>query len=248
MRIAQLLASSILAFAALVPPVTAEPITAASDPAQQYELFKPAGYPGDRHWPVLIVLDPRGRADSALAMAQPGAAANGWLVLSAYGSRSDDREQLTMDALQALLREAGTRYAYDPKRVYLAGMSGTAKSLWVADRALQGMVAGCIGAGGARPPELGTPKAPVPAFFGLAGTKDFNYREMRALDAELARAGSTHAFAVFEGTHGWPPPEGFTRAIGWLELQAMRSGRAPKREEWIDAQLAAARARTSSTT
>jgi poly(3-hydroxybutyrate) depolymerase len=78
--------------------------------------------------------------------------------------------------LQALLREAGARYAYDPKRVYLAGMSGTAKSLWIAERALHGMVAGFIGAGGARPSELGALRLPAPAYFGLAGTKDFNYR------------------------------------------------------------------------
>jgi predicted esterase len=245
MRFPQLRAVLIPLLAALAVPVAAEPIAAASNPAQRYELFKPEGYPGERRWPVLIVLDPRGRAESALAMAQPGAAANGWLVLSAFGSRSDDREQLTMDALQALLREAGARYAYDPKRVYLAGMSGTAKSLWVADRALGGLVAGLIGAGGARPPELGGLKQPAPAFFGFAGTTDFNYREMRELDDELARVGSRHAFAVFDGAHGWPPREDFTRAIDWLELQAMRSGLAQKREPWIDAQLAAARARAS---
>jgi predicted esterase len=246
MRFPPFLAGWLLALSALAAPAAAEPIAVSANPAQKYELFKPDGYPGDKRWPVLIVLDPRGRAESALAMAQAGAAANGWLVLSAYGSRSDDREQLTMDALQALLREAGTRYAYDPKRVYLAGMSGTAKSLWIAERALHGMVAGFIGAGGARPSELGALRLPAPAYFGLAGTKDFNYREMRELDADLARVGATHAFGVFEGAHGWPPPEDFTHAIDWLELQAMRSGLAPKRDAWIDAQLAASRARANS--
>src|SRR4029077_12302821 len=103
--------------------------------------------------------------------------ANGWLGRSAEGGRSDDREQLTFDALQALLREAGARYAYDPRRVYVAGMSGTAESLWVADRALHGLVTGYIGAGGGRPSELGALKDP-PLFFGFAGKLDFNYREM----------------------------------------------------------------------
>jgi hypothetical protein len=130
--------------------------------------------------------------------------------------------------------------------VYLAGMSGTAKSLWVADRALSGMVAGLVGAGGARPPELGALKHTAPAYFGFAGTRDFNYREMRELDGDLARVGSAHAFAVFDGAHGWPSPEGFTRAIDWLELQAMRSGFTARREGWIDAQLAAARGRADS--
>jgi predicted esterase len=242
------LLSLVLVIASMAPVrAGAEALATASDATQRYEAYTPDGYPGTRRWPLLILLDPRGRADAALDMARPAAKANGWIVLSAYGSRSDDREQRTFDALQALLREAGARYAYDPKRVYIAGMSGTAKSLWVADRALHGLVAGYIGAGGGRPPELGPLKpGAAPPWFGFAGNADFNYREMRELDAALAQAGGVHRLAVFEGRHGWPRAEGaFGEAIDWFELQAMRSGTAARREEWIDAQLQSARARAA---
>jgi predicted esterase len=236
-----MLVAALVAHAALADEAPRSDIATQADSAQHYDLFLPDGYPGERKWPVLIVLDPRGRGEAALAIARPGAQADGWIVLSSRNSRSDDREQLTFGALQALLREAGSRYAIDPRRVYIAGMSGTAKSLWVADAQLHGLVAGYIGSAGARPPELGVLHAPPP-FFGFTGTRDFNHREMREFDDTLAQAGGAHRLEVFDGPHGWPAPEQFALAIDWLELQAMRDGPAPRREPWIDEQLAKARA------
>jgi predicted esterase len=221
-------------------------IAARADPAQRYDLYLPPGYPGGRKWPALIILDPRGRTEWVMERARPAAAANGWLVLASHQSRSDDREQITLDALQALLRELATQYRYDPRRVYVAGMSGTAKSLWVVDQAAHGLVAGYFGAGGGRPPELAGLKAAGPAFFGYAARHDFNFQEMRDLDAQLARAGGPHRLENGDGGHGWPEdPAMFTAAIDWLELIAMVEGRTPRREDWIDAQLAARRAQAA---
>ena len=58
------------------------------------------------------------------------------------------------------------------KRVYLAGMSGTAKTLWVVQPVLRDRVAGLIGSGGARPPELPALQG-APPFFGFAGHDGF---------------------------------------------------------------------------
>jgi predicted esterase len=214
-----------------------------ADPTQQYSLLLPVGYSNQKKWPVLIILDPRGRAEATVEMARPGAIANGWIVLSSYQSRSDDLESITLTALQALLREIGEQYSYDPRRVYLAGMSGTAKSLWTAQQALHGLVAGFIGCGGGRPTELGKFKATPPAFYGMAGLEDFNNQEMHELDAMLAQAGTPRKLAIFEGGHGWPANQSdFTAAIDWLELMAMREGLTARREEWIESQYLEARA------
>jgi poly(3-hydroxybutyrate) depolymerase len=58
------------------------------------------------------------------------------VVLSSYQSRSDTNEIGTLRALQALLGEALHRFAIDRKRIYLAGLSGTAKTLWTRTDAL----------------------------------------------------------------------------------------------------------------
>lgn len=213
-----------------------------ANPGQRYAIYLPPSDPQPSGTPpLLIILDARGRAESSLRMALDAARRNGWIVMSAYGSRSDTQEAVTLGALQALLDEAPRRFAYDRRRVYLAGLSGTAKTLWTQVDALRGVLAGLIGCGGGRPREVAAMRPP-PAFYGLAGTRDFNFREMQALDAELERAGAVHRLAVFDGGHGWPPdPAAFGAAIDWLELMAMRQGRIPRREAWIDLQLAEAR-------
>jgi hypothetical protein len=72
------------------------------------------------------------------------------------------------------------------------------------------------------------------AFAGIAGSGDFNYFEMRELDAELGDAGATRRLFVFEGEHGWPSQDVYADAIDWLELMAMRDGRAQKRDAFVE--------------
>ncbi len=63
-----------------------------ASPDQQYALYLPPGYSSSRRWPVLIMLDPRGRAEATLARVQEGARRNGWIVMSSHQSRSDTLE------------------------------------------------------------------------------------------------------------------------------------------------------------
>ena len=44
------------------------------------------------------------------------------------------------------------------------------------------------------------------------------------LDGELDDHEITHRFDFFEGGHQWGPSEVCTRAVEWLEIQAMKSG------------------------
>jgi predicted esterase len=220
-------------------------VTTLARPDQQYSLYLPPGYDVARRWPVLVILDARGRATETAELAMPGARRNGWIVLSSYQSRSDVGESATLLALQSLLREVGQRYAHDPRRIYVAGFSGTAKTLWTQVTPLHALLAGVLGNGGARPPDLGPLRQPPSAFFGIAGNADFNYQEMRDQDEALARLGATRRLDVFEGPHGWPDATAFALALDWFDLVAMQQGRMPRDEPWIDARLAADRARAA---
>jgi hypothetical protein len=55
--------------------------------------------------------------------------------------------------------------------------------------------------------------------------EDFNFAEMKALDAELSRLGAAHRFESFAGGHAWAPKEVVTAAVEWMELQAVRTGK-----------------------
>src|SRR5215204_6604614 len=64
-------------------------VTAAEDSTQHYALYLPSTYGASRRWPVLFVLDPRGRAREALERFRLGAERTGMIVVSSYDSRSD---------------------------------------------------------------------------------------------------------------------------------------------------------------
>ena len=229
-------AARLMVLALLVaPPALAERledrIATAADPSQHYALFEPDD--ASARTPVLIVLDPRGRGALGRDLALDGARARGWTIVSSWQSRSDTLESVTLRALDALLQESA-RLPHDPRRVYLAGMSGTAKTLWVVAPHLRGRIAGLIGSGGGRPPELPALAADAPPWFGFAGTTDFNFQEMHDLDAALANVGTPHRLDVFDGPHGWPDASGFVDAIAWHDLVAMRAKSMPRDDAWID--------------
>ncbi len=215
-------------------------VTTLASPDQQYALYLPPGYSPNRQWAVLIMLDPRGRAEATLARVQEGARRNGWIVMSSYQSRSDTLESVTLFALQALLDESEKRFSTDRRRLYLAGMSGTAKTLWKVVKPLKGSLAGMIGCAGGYSPELPPLTESVPAFYGCTGTHDFNHREMKDLEASLDKLGSPQYLLEFDGGHGWPEA-GLDHAIDWLQLSAMKTGLAPPDKQWIAGQFSAAR-------
>src|SRR5881397_3328173 len=127
-----------------------ERVVSVTDTAQTFAVYLPPGYSSVRRWPVLFVLDPRGRALLALRLFQDVAARLGWVVLSSYNSLSDGPPEPNVNALNAMLASAWERLSVDSSRFYLAGFSGTARAALGFAVMLRGHVAGVIAVGGAR--------------------------------------------------------------------------------------------------
>jgi hypothetical protein len=70
--------------------------------------------------------------------------------------------------------------------------------------------------------------------FGTIGTLDPNYEEMRDFAADLDEVGATHHIERFDGGHQWPPTDLATRAVEWLELEAIRRDLRPRNQAWVD--------------
>ncbi len=197
-----------------------EGIAAAADPSQTYTLYLPSAYDPARKWPVLLVLDPRGRSVVAAELFREAAERYGWILISSNDTRSDGGWEPNRKALSALWPEANQRYASDPKRLYAAGFSGTVLVAWnlgFSTNGLAGVIAAC-GRHEAR-------TQPVTwAQYSATGTADFNYLPTLAMEDELDRAQATHRLAVFDGPHAWMPKEMATAAVEWLEALAMKQG------------------------
>jgi predicted esterase len=210
-------------------------IPCAGAPGQSYSLYLPSGYTADRAWPILYVLDPRGRGTLAAERFRPGAERYGYLLASSDNSASDTAADPNVAAMRAMWSDSHARLRIDDKRAYAAGFSGTVRAAVALARAVPGSLAGIVGAGAGYP--FGAPprKGEAFLFYGTVGNQDFNYYEVSDLEPALAAAGVPHRIEIFDGTHQWPPQALATRALGWLELQAMKAGTRPKDSGAVDA-------------
>ncbi|HET6374010.1 MAG TPA: hypothetical protein VFG76_11940, partial [Candidatus Polarisedimenticolia bacterium] len=184
-----------------------ERIACLSDPSQSYALYLPPRYDAGRGWPVVFLMDPRGRALVPLELFKDAAGRLGYILISSYDTASDGPRDTNAPALTAMLADARRRFSVDARRFYLAGFSGTARSGWEFSVQLAGKVAGLMGFGGGLPEGFAPSATMTFVFFGGAGTTDFNYEEMRALEVKLASIGIPHRFAWYDGPHSWPPAE-----------------------------------------
>lgn len=223
----------------LVPGQLVERVTSSLDRAQQYAVYVPSTYRSDGQSPVLLLLDPRGRAMIPMKLAQARAERFGYLALSSYNTLSDGPIEPNIDAMAAMITDVQRFFAVDRSRFYLVGFSGTARASWEFANGMRGTVAGILAFGAGVPPGFKFVQAgftgPIPfAYYGGAGTSDFNYEEVLSLDDELDRQQMTHRIQFYDGPHAWPPRAVMEDALDWLELQAMRKDLAPRNGPWID--------------
>ena len=208
-------------------------VVCARDQAQSYALYVPSAYSADREWPVLFAFDPGARGRVPVERFREAAERYGFIVAGSNNSRNGPLTA-SVDAMNAMHADLQARFRLNLRRIYVTGFSGGARAAATIGLAMQGQAAGVIGFGAGFPGGV-EPSASVPfAFFGAAGTDDFNYPELKQLDQALERAGIAHRLEVFAGGHEWPPVAVCTRAVEWMELQAMKSGRRPRDAELVD--------------
>ena len=207
-------------------------VTCSADPSQSYALYLPATYTQSRQWPVIFAFDAGGRGRVPVERYQAAAERFGYIVVGSNNSRNGSTE--IPKILAAMTNDVASRLAIDPKRVYLAGMSGGARvALGVALASKD--IAGVIASSAGYPDSEVRKTLPFP-IFATAGTDDFNHLEMRRLDRALT---TPHRLAIFSGGHVWLSSALALQAVEWMELHAMKTGLAPRDDAAIDRMFAA---------
>lgn len=229
--------------AAPLPGTITEHVHWSGDAKHGFTVYRPSK-PIRPRAPLLIVLDPSGDHLAMVRAFAPAAEKLGWVVASAEDSRSDNGdENPTLESATAMYNWAASGgFAFDARRVYLTGMSGTARMCWMIWRDYRDNVAGIIGAAASVPvprdEQLVAGDAGVSVAL-TAGNRDFNYAEVRALGVTVDGAGTPSRFASFDGPHAWPPADEIMRTLEWLEVRAMLSGRRALDSAFVHAVFAA---------
>src|SRR5215510_490251 len=209
-----------------------ERVVCLEDAGQSYALYLPPNYATDRLWPVIYAFDPAARGMRPVERFKDAAEKYGYIIVGSNNSRNFPDRPLA-EIINAMFDDTQTRFSIDQNRVYTAGMSGGARVAGMVAQSLGARAAGVIlcGAGfsEAKPPEKPLP-FPV---FGVAGSEDFNWIELRQLHKALDSIGSANRFVTFDGDHAWAPSDSFLTAVEWMELQAMKTGRRGRDEKLI---------------
>ena len=215
-----------------------EKLVCKADAKQSYALYLPSGYTPEKRWPVLYAFSPDAQGKIPVERFQEAAEKYGWIVAASLNSKNGSIRE-SMDAVKALWDDTHARFSIDDKRVYTTGFSGGARVAAWAGYLCNGCVAGVIGHGAGFHEQI-TPTASTPAstipfvFYGIVGTDDFNFGELKNLDQVLSAIGIQHRIVTFDGGHAWAPKEICMRALEWMELQAIRAGKREKDQALIE--------------
>jgi len=196
-------------------------------PAQQYALYVPSNYSPVRKWSAIFAFDPGARGRVGVERFQAAAEKYGYIVAGSLNSRNGPWEP-SMEAAKAMMADVMRRFSIDTKRIYTAGQSGGARvALGVALES--GQIAGVLASSAGFPDEV---QKTVPSpIFGKTAVDDFNYLELKALDRVVT---TPHRVVVTEGGHAWMSSETAFEAVGWMEVQAMKSGLRPRDPKLLD--------------
>jgi predicted esterase len=238
-----------LAAAGVEPPATAqdpslprgeivERVVCRADPTKTYALYLPSTYDPRRPWPVLYALDPAARGRVPVERFRGAAERYGYVVAGSNDSRNGPREP-SLQALAAVIDDTHARLRLDEQRTYLAGFSGGARVATVFASLTKLKVAGIVACGAGLGQGVEPESLRSAYYLGIVGGRDFNYLEMRELDRRLRAEGMAHRLILTEERHAWPPADVCTRALAWLDLEAMATGLLARNEAEIASALRA---------
>jgi predicted esterase len=194
-----------------------------ADSKQSYALYLPSNFSSARPWPIIYVFDPAARGQVAVETMKRAAEQFGYIVVASNNSRNGPMGD-SGHAMNAMWRDTQQRFPIDERRRYLAGMSGGARAAVSIALSCKDCVAGVIANAAGFPFGAEPTRDMKFAYYAAVGNADFNYGEFVDLRRKLDTAGTRYRIRVFDGQHGWAPPEVWIEALNWMDMQAMSAG------------------------
>ncbi len=200
-------------------------IACSADTNTTYALFLPPDYDQGKPCPLLILFDPRGSGLLPVNLFNSEAGKNGFIIAGSNNSRNGMDFEQTTAIYRKMLADITQRFNIEKKAIYLSGFSGGSRVAGAVAITEAG-IAGVVGCGAGLPAINRNPVGPF-SYLAVVGNQDFNYTEIRQLDAMLESAHYQHHLLVFDGIHQWPPKELLPDIFTWLRFDAMRQKALP---------------------
>ena len=202
-------------------------ITCDANPNQAYALYLPSHISSKQNWPIIFVFDPGARGPLAVETVRAAAEKYGYIVAASNNSHNGPLGGFG-EAAQAMWRDTQMKLPVDEHRRYTAGMSGGARVATQIALVCKDCMAGVIANAASFMGQSAPPPDMKFAYFAAVGSADFNFPEFVVLRKKFEDVHARYKIHVFEGEHGWAPPEVWDEALNWMDLQAMASSTLPR--------------------
>jgi hypothetical protein len=210
-----------------------------ADTSIGYAMYLPKAYDITKTYPIIYAFDPHKTGKLPVTKYKELAEKYGYIIVGSNNSQNGLEWGQSQNIASALFSDTRSRLAINTNRIYLLGFSGGAR-VANALTMMNGAISGVICCGAASPVVSAMDARNNYNFFGIAGTADFNYSEIRKYDMlDLAGRNLKHAMITFDGKHEWPPAEQMDEAFLWLELNNMRTDAAAKKDSLVAADISA---------
>ena len=187
----------------------------------------------------MYVFDPAARGQVAVETIKTAAERFGYIVVASNNSRNGPMGG-SSQAMKAMWQDTHERLPIAEQRRYVAGMSGGARVATSIALSCQGCVAGVIANAAGFPFGAEPTRDMKFTYYAAVGNADFNYGEFVDLRRKLDAAGARYRIRIFDGQHGWAPPEIWIEALNWMDMQAMSAGTMPRDPSRIQQTFASA--------
>lgn len=197
-----------------------------------YALYLPKGFTLETNWPVVFVFDPGADGKNAISHFNEAAEEYQYIIVASNAVKNGDY-QTNLRRASRLINTINDNFPVDRQRIYLAGFSGGAR-LAMAITSISNTVTGVMASGaGHADNSMLIPENKLFAFVGMAGSRDFNYLEVKNTVEILQKAKFNAEFIPFEGAHTWPPDVQIKKALRLFKLKAMTKGKAVENDSLV---------------
>lgn len=168
-----------------------------------YSVYYPTRFESKEKFPVLILFDPQGDPDFALAKYKSLADEYDFILLASKESKNGNSAEQTANIVQSMLYQTILIEKIDTNQIFAGGFSGGARvasMLALSPSGVKGLLV--CGAGIPAGSWIGVPPHVV---IGIAGNSDMNLTEILDFKTHDPRMMSRYHTIRYSGDHAWPP-------------------------------------------
>ncbi len=200
---------------------------------ESYSLYLPRKYKATEKWPIVFVVDLKGKGSNAISYFRRAAEEQGYIVAASNNTNDTLSTSQNILAFSKMYNTVIAAFSIDENRMYTSGLANGARlasALPVFIKKIKGVIS--CGAGINNSEFISNQQKPY-YFIGIVGKEDYNYTEMIKLRKVLNFRKIPNELLVFDGAAVWPPQKYIREALQLLRISAMFKGYEEKNSDYI---------------